>query len=277
MSYILDALKKSESERRAAAAPGLAGGASFILAPQSRPRHRGTAVILGIGMLATGLALGNWRAWHGVPVAVAPAPVQLAAQMPELPAALPGEPKAPAAAAKKVVTAEKEAVAADREAVTAEKKAVAAAPKKKPASRANAAPARTPQVAAAAGRPAGTALPVASVAPAAAATPPVAARAAAQPHTPPVVAAAPVAAPAAAAPADRVLAYRELPPAVQGALPTIVFGGFAGGNEGEAKMAFINSRLVREGEDLSPGLKLEAVNQDGAVFAYQGYRFRAAN
>jgi general secretion pathway protein B len=70
------------------------------------------------------------------------------------------------------------------------------------------------------------------------------------------------------------VAYGELPAAVQGALPNIVFGGFAGGGETEGRIAFINNRLVREGEEVSPGLRLETVDQGGVVLGFQGHRFR---
>lgn len=94
------------------------------------------------------------------------------------------------------------------------------------------------------------------------------------PLMPPVVA-VPMAA-VVPAPAQRIVDYRELPAAVQGALPNIVFGGFAGGGESEGRIAFINNRLVREGEEVSPGLRLETVDQDGVVLGFQGHHFRTA-
>lgn len=109
------------------------------------------------------------------------------------------------------------------------------------------------------------AIPAASVARAA----PVVATPVAVPPPVPTAVAAP-----APAPTPRVVAFRELPAAVQGALPNIVFGGFAGGGEAEGRIAFINNRLVREGEEVSPGLRLETVDQDGVVLGFQGHHFR---
>ena len=80
-------------------------------------------------------------------------------------------------------------------------------------------------------------------------------------------------APAVVAP---VVSITELPLTVRASLPSIIFGGFAGGGEAEGRIAFVNNRLVREGEELFPGLKLETVDQDGVVLAYQGHRFRTS-
>ncbi len=42
----------------------------------------------------------------------------------------------------------------------------------------------------------------------------------------------------------------------------------------EGSMAMINDKLVREGEEISPGLRLEKILADGAIFVYKGRRFR---
>lgn len=36
----------------------------------------------------------------------------------------------------------------------------------------------------------------------------------------------------------------------------------------------INSRMMKEGESLAPGLKLEQITADGVILSYKGYRFR---
>lgn len=60
------------------------------------------------------------------------------------------------------------------------------------------------------------------------------------------------------------------PPA---AMPPIAIAGYikdqAGGN-----LAIINDRLVREGEEIAPGLRLEKIDGENAVFTYKGQRFR---
>lgn len=272
MSYILDALKKSENERRAGGVPGLAGGASYVVAPAAGFRHRNAALLAGAGMLVTGLALGHWRPWQetvGAPVL----DQALAAPLKALTDAGP----AASAEAKTALTAGQKITLADPVPAVQQKFSdglpvvpvlvpkvvpVLAAPAPV-AAKAPVAVAAKPAVAVV-GNPAASPLPV--VAPPAALAVPAAAPVAA-------VVAAP---PPTDTPAAGVVAWRELPATVRNGLPKIVFGGFAGGGEADGRIAFINNQLVREGEELSPGLKLETVDQDGVVLAYQGHRFRAA-
>lgn len=303
MSYILDALKKSENERRAGATPGLAPAASYVVLPTTRSHHRGAALLVAAGMLGTGLALGNWRPWQAdlagvnaplaAPVAAAvptPAAVATAVESPPPVKSRPGgaaktppavTPKTSTVADKKksfpppkdppVVVAIAQP-AASSAAVGGAPDVVANPPalsSPNAAARATmtAPPAVAVPAAARVALPLPAAVPVAVAAPAAVGAPVTAA------PTVAAVATVAVAAPAPA-PASRVVALRELPPAVQSALPNIVFGGFAGGGEADGRIAFINNRLVREGEEVSPGLRLETVDQDGAVLGFQGHHFR---
>lgn len=248
MSYILDALNKSENERRAAAAPGLMPGASFVVAPQKQSRRGSAAFVIGIGMLVTGLALGSWRPWQSLPDGAAPQVVALStAVAPALSPAAPGPVDVPPAAV--VPTAPAKPAVVPEPVV---KVSAPVAEKSKPK-----AATRTP--------------------------PPAKAEVAAV--TPRRVVAAPVASVAAAAPArleeapattreKRVVSYRDLPASVRQSLPEISFGGFAGTDDDAVNIAFINNRLVKAGEEVSPGLKLESVAHDGVVMAYQGHRFK---
>jgi general secretion pathway protein B len=36
----------------------------------------------------------------------------------------------------------------------------------------------------------------------------------------------------------------------------------------------INDRALHEGDELSPGVKLEKITFDGMILSYKGYRFR---
>jgi general secretion pathway protein B len=55
-------------------------------------------------------------------------------------------------------------------------------------------------------------------------------------------------------------------------MPPINISGYI--RDGEAGgMAMINDKLVREGEEVLPGLRLEKILPDGAVFSYKGRRF----
>jgi general secretion pathway protein B len=39
-------------------------------------------------------------------------------------------------------------------------------------------------------------------------------------------------------------------------------------------MAMIDDKLLHEGDEVAPGLRLEKILADGAQFSYKGYRFR---
>lgn len=64
-----------------------------------------------------------------------------------------------------------------------------------------------------------------------------------------------------------------LSPALQKELPALSVAGYIRG-EGSASMVIVNDRLVREGDEVAPGVKLESIRGDGLVFSYKGYRFK---
>lgn len=70
-----------------------------------------------------------------------------------------------------------------------------------------------------------------------------------------------------------VLAYSDLPPAIRHALPPLVVGGFAAGESG-GTMVVVDDKLVREGDEVAPGIRVEKILSDTAEFSYKGYRFR---
>jgi general secretion pathway protein B len=65
----------------------------------------------------------------------------------------------------------------------------------------------------------------------------------------------------------------EMPPAMQRELPALSVAGFIR-DEGSSRMVIVNDRLVREGDEVAPGVKLENILNDGLVFNYKGYRFK---
>ena len=65
----------------------------------------------------------------------------------------------------------------------------------------------------------------------------------------------------------------ELPSALQRELPALSVAGFIRG-EGSSSMVIVNDRLVREGDEVAPGVKLEKILNDSVVFNYKGYRFK---
>ncbi len=39
-------------------------------------------------------------------------------------------------------------------------------------------------------------------------------------------------------------------------------------------MVIVNDKLLREGDEVEPGLRVEKILGDGLVFDYKGYRFK---
>jgi general secretion pathway protein B len=222
VSYILEALRKSDQMRRRGAAPTLL----LEQAPAAAP---GRPALLWYGLLAlvllgAGIAIGWLRPWEPEPAA--PAPV--AAAQPSV-------------------------------------------PEKEPAPPPQTAPA--PEMRRSNSTPAAQALP----APARVATAPQAGLETKKRSAPPAAAAPkPAAAPARAPvpPAAPVIKLSELPIAVQQELPAMSITVHAYSSRPAERLVGINDRLLHEGDDVAPGLKLEQITPEGMILSYKGYNFR---
>ena len=73
---------------------------------------------------------------------------------------------------------------------------------------------------------------------------------------------------------QRVYALNELPAAVRNGLPEFRITGHAFSPEPQTRVVRINDRILQEGQDLSPGLKLEEIVPGGVILSYEGYHFR---
>jgi general secretion pathway protein B len=239
MSYILDALKKSEQERMRGAAPTLhAIHAESLQQPRLMVGH----YLLISAVLATA-ALALWqRPWQAETpqVAFLPAPPPRSEPRPLLAAAAPSQ----------------TAVAAHRETP------IAVMPK--PAH-----PREKPQLT--------ETVPIKEKKEkiVARAEPPVAAAPVTPQQAPPPK---PVAEMVARAPSrQEIIDISELPAAVQRGLPKLAISGYVTNPDDPAgKMVGIGSQILGEGDEVSPGLKLEKIADTAAVFAYKGYRFRVS-
>jgi general secretion pathway protein B len=67
---------------------------------------------------------------------------------------------------------------------------------------------------------------------------------------------------------------RELPLPVQKGLPSLSFSMLVYSDKPTDRMININGRMMHEGQEVSPGLKLEAITPNGAILNFQGHRFR---
>mgnify|MGYP001294722115 CR=1 FL=1 len=198
MSYILDALRKSEQQRQHGKTPTLASAPPSGVPTAAKPAGRLPLLLLALALLVAGIAIGWLRPWQ---VPSQPAPAIAEALMPA-----PSEPAPAAQVAEEAST-----------------------------------------------RPALAAPPI--IAP---------------PPPPPTAAVAP--APTAAAmptplPTARVVTGKP-------ALPAISITVHAYAPNPKERLASINGKLVQEGEEVSPGLRLEKITEDGVLLNYQGQRFR---
>jgi general secretion pathway protein B len=210
MSYILEALKKAEAERRS-------GTVQTAHLPHSFAAPRGNDSM--------------WRKpwlWTLLPAALAAAGIAAwmartpASSAPPAPVVAPAAPAAPPAAATPVPPP-LAAVAEDRLATEKPKEK----PVKKPAEKKHVAEPKQTKTAKAAVEPA-------------------------------------------------VGTMRDLPEAIQRELPLLEIGGYIYSGNKADRSVLINKRLLREGDEVAPGLRLEQMLPNGMILDYKGYRFRTS-
>lgn len=230
MSYILDALKKSEAQRHAGTIPTVVAPHGVLIESPRPGRLR------MLGWIAVGLAIALAAAWWARGYLERPAQVVAAP-----PAAAPAVPMPAPVRAEDAAAPGPGELAKSGEAIPRLKLAINLPAREQPAR-----------------EPAGASVPAVP-----------------RPSAPPAPATAAPAPTQEAAPLPRatLLLYGELPPTIRQALPPLVVGGFAAGASG-GNMAMVDDRLVREGEEFAPGIRVEKILPDRVEFSYKGYRFR---
>jgi general secretion pathway protein B len=222
MSYILDALRKAEAERRMGAASD-ASVAPIFDAAQSGPRivRRSSRWLWPVLAAAAGaLVAAVWLEWS----TTAPPPVRSVPTASTLPAPAPAPPPTPTVAPAAPVVLHRpppaieptaETVQAERPANVIHDGAAPAIAKQAPADRAS------PQQ-----------------------------------------------------PAASIATLRELPAEIQQQIPPLAISGYIYASNSADRSVLINQKLLREGDEVSPGLTLEKLLPKGMVLSYKGYRFR---
>jgi general secretion pathway protein B len=263
MSYILDALKKAESERKSGTAPTLRlDQPSLPTAAVDEQSIRRTAWLrVGFTAIAAILLGLIWiKFWRGATPAVVPAnapPAIVTAQPAEPQLVKTAEPVPPVATASMPEAQPRKTVEQLPPAAAAP--ATPAAPVTRPAVPSTPQPAAAdeeppvkpqkpkPKPATAEKKPAKTTAPVESK-------------------------------PSEASPASesRVAAVRELPAHIQNELPSLKVSGYIYSQKKADRTVLINNRLMREGDQVTPDLKLEALTPSGMVLNYKGYRYRTS-
>jgi len=304
MSYILDALKKSERARPPGSVPDL----FTVHGPQPpSPRRPGRALVAGALLLAVPAIslvfwMGTGRRDEGAarpPVADSPRPrledspvlesyrpaavatVPLAAHSPGAPAAAsrrPADerPQTPARSVQRSLGATAPSVGPSV-VPDAAPAPLAPAPASVPMARVGVPTSLMPLTAAPAATPSpplmeggvsrGPAPGIEMAAGGVLAAPPIAVP---EPEPPPVT-------PAQAPPADgRVLDLADLPVSLRAALPKLVVSGHVWSEEPSLRLLSVDDRLLHEGGEAAPGVKLQEITPTGAVFVSRGWHFRVA-
>ena len=255
MSYILDALRKSDQRRQRGAAPTLLMGQAAEVAPR-QPAYLYYG-LLAVVLLGAGMAIGwlrPWQAQQPAPVAnVAAAKPSEPSQRQTMPAGneIAPAPKPQMQSAPPVATIAPAPAAAPVQATApapaqARAQVLAPAPVKSqpPANAGTEAPGKPQEAVAAASRKAAAPEPAAGIAA------------------------------AESAPAKNVIPLAELPLALQQELPAMTISVHAFSGNPRDRMVGINNRMLREGDSVVPGLNLEQITPDGMIFGYKGYSFR---
>jgi general secretion pathway protein B len=275
MSFVLEALKRSEQQRHVASAPNLG---SYVLPSRRSGRDWPLGwLAAAAGLLLVASLLGWWLGQRqpetppAVPAAIAAAPAQLPAQPPtQVPAEITATRPQPAA------TTPAPLPPASLPQTRTQKPPAVMPP---PAPLTPPRPVPVPMAAAVARAPVPAVIAPSPV-PLAQASVPVAAPAAVQ--SPPLSVALPSLAkakpaepapPPANAASGEVIGYAELPAAVRQSLPEMRLSGYMLDNNGRGLVG-VNDLLVGEGEEVSPGLVVEKIDTSGVVFRYRQYRFK---
>lgn len=302
MSFILEALRKSEAERRAAPTARGAAAGVYVVAQARRSLLRtlvvpATALAVGIGVAVGWNVLSRGDAPAAVPNTSSQPLIHDAggdrvAAVPTTPTpVVPGSVSAPVksgrdaavggtsvvgvpSAARSVVPAMPAAVAVVRPPVKTVVAAVAppaavirpAAPVAVAAIVPITEPIAAPTAAAAT-------LPVAAPRTVAAAVPAAAPAPTVIPATAPAAVAASAAAQATSSAVSAVAATSTASTAAEEP-PKLSISGFANSDDTRARFAVIDNRIVREGEAFAPDLRLVQVGDDGVVVEYKGRRYR---
>ena len=73
---------------------------------------------------------------------------------------------------------------------------------------------------------------------------------------------------------NRLYHLKELPLSLQQTLPDFAISTHLYSTDETSRMVRINGQMLREGQFLSAGLRLDEISADGVIFSYHGYRFR---
>ena len=73
---------------------------------------------------------------------------------------------------------------------------------------------------------------------------------------------------------QKAISFAELPMTLQQEIPALAIQLHSYSSNPANSLVSINSRMMKEGDALMPGLKLEQITPDGVILSYKGYRFQ---
>lgn len=242
MSYILDALKKSDQQRQRGVAPTLLTAQATVPAPR-QPRFFLNSALVG-ALLCVGIAVGWLRPWQSEqPVHMrGPITAKLTTPASRL-VAQAQSPALPELVGEREVQLTQDSTSDVQPALPSAGTAMKQ---------------ETPPVA--------SDEPHAGVAQAATVPPREAAMALADKQDP--------IAPADAGQGEKVLALSELPASIQQEIPNISISFHAYSSKPKDRHVMINGAMAGQGDILAPGLSLDEITPDGVILGYKGYRIR---
>lgn len=75
-------------------------------------------------------------------------------------------------------------------------------------------------------------------------------------------------------PEKEVLDILQLPSGIQQELPEFIIAAHVYSKKPASRLVSINGRILRQGHTLSPGLKVKEIAPDGVIFSYEDYFFK---
>lgn len=249
MSYILDALRKSDQQRRLGGVPTLPSVPAAAAAPERSPLL--LHALFGLTLIFAAMTAIAWlRPWSPAPAVIA---IAAEKSLPKSP------PKLPQLPPRQIASVDQSQAAAVR---------MAEVPHSAPAPAAVIIPA--------------VAAPVSPRKPSASPTPgtrtPASMSVAARPARAVIAKADESAAKILPgdAPQSRSIASAALPASIRRQLPPLTVAVHAYSDTPQERLVSINGRMLREGDTLAPDLRLEQITPEGMIFTFRGYRFQRA-
>jgi general secretion pathway protein B len=70
------------------------------------------------------------------------------------------------------------------------------------------------------------------------------------------------------------MAFDELPPSIRQGIPSMSISFHFYSASSRERRVMINDAMLRQGDSIAPGLRLEQITPDGVILGYKGYRFQ---